>query len=189
MEDKKKPGEKVLIPTTFTVFHLGQVDGAPERLSEALPEPAGDRNEQGDRLIAASPAKVFHGGNRAYYSPAMDTIHLPHYEQFRDAASYYSTAFHEMAHSTGHAQRLGRDLTGRFGSSSYAVEELVAEMSASFTACQVGTEMAPREDHAQYLKHWLSVLREDARHIANIASAAQKATNFILALDSTPEGE
>ena len=70
------------------------------------------------------------GGDRACYVPALDEIHLPALAQFDNAAAYYSTAAHEHMHWTGHASRLGRDLSGRFRDQAYGAEELVAELGA-----------------------------------------------------------
>ncbi|TIW01739.1 MAG: antirestriction protein, partial [Mesorhizobium sp.] len=71
---------------------------------------------------------IRHGGDRAFYSPALDFIQMPPFETFRDAQAYYATISHESTHWTRHATRLDRDLGGkRFGDDGYSREELVAE--------------------------------------------------------------
>ena len=99
------------------------------------------------------------GGNRACYQPGTDTIHLPDLAQFDQAAHFYATSAHEHVHWTGHADRLARDLTGRFGSDAYAAEELVAELGAAMWCGQAGISATTRADHAAYLAGWLRVLR------------------------------
>src|SRR3546814_4708696 len=79
----------------------------------------------------------------------------------RDQINFYRTAFHELSHWTGHAKRLGRDQSGRFGSKPYAREELCAEISAAFICAALG--IVPTVRHADYVGSWLEVLREDNR--------------------------
>src|SRR5215203_4791621 len=79
--------------------------------------------------------------------------------QFAQASDYYSTAAHEHVHWTGHASRLQRDLSGRFGDHAYGAEELVAELGAAFWCAQFELAQATREDHAAYLGDWLALLQ------------------------------
>jgi antirestriction protein ArdC len=92
-----------------------------------------------------------------------------------------------MTHWTGPKHRLDRDLSGHFGSSSYAVEELVAELGASFLCAQLGIRTEPRRDHAPYIKSWLDVLRADPRALVSAASQAQAAVEFLIAHSPTSE--
>lgn len=59
----------------------------------------------------------------------LNQIILPLRTQFSNIDSFYSTALHEMAHSTAIIDNFKRE-TGLFGTSSYAKEELVAETTA-----------------------------------------------------------
>lgn len=174
---------KRLFARASYAFNVAQVDGY------SIEEPQGpgfDADERCEALIAASGADIREGGNRAYYSPGEDYIKLPPRSSFvgSDTSSpreaYYSTAFHELTHWTGHETRLGRDLSGRFKSEAYAAEELVAELGAAFLCADMGVTPAPREDHAQYLAHWLKILKGDSRAIFTAASAADKAARFLL---------
>src|SRR5207244_2341322 len=101
-------------------------------------------------------------------------------EAFENAESFYATSAHEHAHWSGHSSRLARDLTGRFGSDSYAAEELVAELAAAFVAASRGIETTPRADHAHYLGSWLTVLRSDSRAVYAGATAAQAAADYLV---------
>ena len=120
--------------------------------------------------------------NRAYYSPATDTIVLPEISQFTEKAEYYSTAFHEAVHSTGHHSRLNRITdVAQFGSESYSKEELVAELGASFLVNSAGLETASSFQHSvAYVDGWLSVLKGDKRFVVSAAGQAEKALQLIL---------
>src|SRR5262249_17083579 len=92
--------------------------------------------------------------------------------------NFHRTALHEISHLTGAAHRLNRDLSGRFGSKKYSQEEIVAEISAAYTCAALG--IVPTVRHADYLGHWIEVLKEDSRAIIRAASKASKAANYIL---------
>jgi antirestriction protein ArdC len=119
----------------YTVFNVEQIDGLPA-LYYAKAAPALDaasRIERAEKFFAATGASIHHGGTSAFYRPSTDTVHLPPFESFRDADSYYATLAHECIHYTGHKSRLDRAFDGqRFGSNAYAQEELVAELGAAF---------------------------------------------------------
>jgi len=104
---------------------------------------------------------------------------MPPFEAFQDAVAYYATLSHEATHWTGVRSRLDRDLTGRFGSESYAAEELVAELGAAFLCGSLGLANEPRPDHAAYVASWLKVLRSDSRAIFTVASKAQQAADYL----------
>jgi antirestriction protein ArdC len=164
-----------------TVFNAEQVEGDPrsdEDEPTELPEGA-DPIEHLDEFLAATGAQIEHGGDRAYYRPGTDTIALPPIEQFHSTEGYYGTALHELTHWTGAKPRLDRDLRNRFGSEAYAVEELIAELGATFLSAEFGVEAEPRADHAQYLKSWLKVLREDNKAIVTAASRAADAADYL----------
>ncbi len=86
---------------------------------------------------------------------------------------------HELTHWTASAHRCNRDLSGRFGSDAYAMEELVAELGAAFLCAELGITVEPRIDHAQYLAHWLNVLKADKRAIFTAASKAAEASAYL----------
>jgi len=94
----------------------------------------------------------------------------------------YSTAFHEMVHSTGHKSRLDRlEKTAFFGSEAYSKEELIAEIGAAALVNHVGLETAHSfRNNAAYVQNWLQVLRNDKRFIVSAAGKAEKAVNLIL---------
>ena len=128
-----------------------------------------------------------HGESRAYYMPALDMVNMPAKELFKTDEQYYSVAFHEFAHSTGHASRLNRkEVTdgSKFGSHDYSIEELVAEMTAVFLCHETGIQ-APFDNSIAYLKSWLKAFKNDTKMIMTASSRAQKATDYIL--NRTPD--
>ena len=122
--------------------------------------------------------------NRAYYSPLRDTVVVPMLSQFEHPEEYYSTAFHELTHSTGAPTRLERmRLTelAAFGSEKYSKEELVAELGAAMLVnnCGIESERSFRNS-AGYIQGWLEALNNDQRLIVSAASRAEKAVKYIL---------
>jgi len=103
------------------------------------------------------------GGDRACFVPSKDLIQMPDRYRFVEREAYYSTLCHELVHWSGAAKRLDRDLKGRFGTECYAVEELVAELGAAFLCADLGISLEPREDHAAYVRSWLTVLKADKK--------------------------
>jgi antirestriction protein ArdC len=177
--DDDTASRRGLLARVFTVFAAEQADGA-ERYQVTEPtRPMPERLADGEAYFAEVGARVVTGGDRACYVPARDEIHLPALGRFDQASAFYSTAAHEHVHWTGHASRLGRDLTGRFGDRAYGAEELIAELGAAFWCAQFGLEPATREDHAAYLGDWLAILRADARALVAACSQAQQALDHL----------
>jgi antirestriction protein ArdC len=108
---------------------------------------------------------------------------MPHRDTFESPETYYATLYHELAHSTGHPSRVGRDgieNVNSFASDSYSREELIAEMSSAFLCGVAGISPAVVSNSAAYLQSWISRLRGDSRLLISAASAAQKAADYIL---------
>jgi antirestriction protein ArdC len=163
----------------FTVFNVAQCDGLAGDLATVPPPvPDGLILPEVEALIRASGADLRLGGDKAFYSPTLDYIQVPRPEAYFEPINWHRTALHELGHWSGAPTRLGRDLSGSYGSKSYAREELVAEMTAAFTCATLG--ITPTVRHADYIGSWLEVLREDDRAIVRAASAASKAAEFLL---------
>ena len=170
----------------YNVFHIDQCEGLNPRHTNAMPNTA-SADQTADAIITAycerEGVKLIHEeGDRAFYRPATDSITLPHMAQFTATAEYYSTAFHELTHSTGHASRLNRlEKVAFFGTEAYSKEELVAEIGASALVNQVGLETANSfRNSAAYVQNWLQVLKNDKRFIVSASGKAEKAVNLIL---------
>jgi antirestriction protein ArdC len=107
---------------------------------------------------------------------------VPRPEAYFEPINWHRTALHELGHWVGHGSRLGRDLSGSFGSVLYAKEELVAEMTSAFVCASLG--IVPTVRHADYIGSWLELMRGDDRAIVRAASAASKAADYLLAFRS-----
>jgi len=162
----------------YNVFNREQCDGLPE--PEASPVASlseQERHERAERFMGATGAEIRHGGGRAFYSPHGDYVQLPPFATFRDGASYYGTACHELAHWSGQPSRCNRTFGGRFGDDAYAAEELVAELGAAFLCAELGID--GQLQHPEYLGNWLQVLRNDKRAIFTAASKAREAAEYL----------
>lgn len=177
------------------VFNAAQVDGFDAGQTVDLPDrPRFDPIARTEAFVALSGAVVEEAGDKACYIPAIDKILMPERRRFIDTATssaaecFYSTLLHELTHWTGAASRLGRDLTGRFGKEAYAMEELVAELGAAFLCADLGITPSVREDHASYIRNWLTVLKSDKKAIFTAASKASEAANWLMAkeIDDLP---
>ena len=125
------------------------------------------------------PIKPIHGDN-AYYSISKKEIVIPEKSQFKDGESFYTNLGHEMAHSTGAENQLGRLQPTSFGSKEYAREELVAELSAALVTQRYGMTKHLKEDSASYLKSWLDSLNESPEFIKTILTDVKKASSMII---------
>jgi antirestriction protein ArdC len=195
---KDEKGQYVLLvlARTFALFNVAQVDGLQdvpqvERIGEAEWSPA-----QAAEAVAAGyedGPTVGEGGNSASYNPARDHVQMPDRGRFQEATDWHATLFHELAHSTGHEDRLNRpdlvDPKATFGSKKYAREELTAEMAAAMLCTVAGINAAPlTERHAAYVQHWAERIGEDPKLVVIAAQRAQKAADRILGPDQEPAG-
>lgn len=121
-------------------------------------------------------------GDRAYYSPSLDEVVVPTKEQFNEVAEYYSTVFHELAHSTGHSTRLNRiKATAGFGSNDYGKEELVAEITSSAVLNEAGIETASSfRNSTAYIQNWRNAIKGDNKLVVHASTKAQKAFEMIM---------
>lgn len=163
------------VARAYSVFNADQIEGY--EAPAIVPLSESERIEAAERFFRAIPASVAKAGRTPCYHPATDTIEMGPFENFKSAVGYYAVLAHEMIHWT--APRLDRDLSGRFGSEAYAMEELVAELGAAFTIANIGIPSEPRRDHAPYIDSWLKVLKADSRAIFTAASKAQAAADYL----------
>lgn len=132
------------------------------------------------------------GTDSAYYSPTEHEVHLPSVEQFKSVAEYYSTAFHELVHSTGHKSLLNRFEKGstRFGSDVYSKEELVAEIGTACILHRLGIETDDSfKNSTAYIQNWVKQLKEDKKMIVSASSKAEKAVQLIFGEVETNEAD
>lgn len=176
----------------YRVFNVAQTQGLPEVYYEVIPpQPltVWERMDRVEALLDSTGAQIdIREFNQAYYSPREDKIVLPLREQFKDAAAFAGTAFHELGHWTGHPNRLNRAGGQRFGDAAYSQEELICELGSAFLCASVGITKTIT-NHAAYIQSWLGILKEDPRAIVGLASQAQKIADYVQASsqDRLPE--
>jgi antirestriction protein ArdC len=193
-EKKGKTVRKRLLTLRYyTVFNVAQTEGCkfPKKVQaslDALNAPVEGAIEF-DPIAEAEaiwqgfkdrPLVHFDGGDRAYYVPSEDSIHLPKKENFLSNFKFYRTLFHEGSHSTGHRDRLNRDMANFFGTHEYGVEELTADFATAFLSSMAGLPDDIIEDTASYIGGWIEKIKADPKLVITAAGRAQKACDYIL---------
>ena len=179
--------DKKVIPLVrmYTVFNVEQCQDL--KIPELEGQEIEDSSHPDSESILTVPI-IKHGGNEAYYSKSRDFIALPARDRFESLEFYYSTAFHEIVHWTGHPTRLHRKFGKRFGDQDYAFEELVAEIGSAFLGANTGISFEGMR-HPEYINSWLQILKKDNRAIFSAAAKAQTATDFVLNKSGLAAGE
>jgi len=178
----------------YYVFNIAQIDDLPEVISiPFMPDdlyPISDC----DKIIEMMPncPTIKHGKQKAYYDPLEDYINMPKQGSFGSPTAYYCTLFHELIHSTGHQSRLNRKEIvepNNFGSDMYSIEELTAEIGACYLNSVTGIVNKEFDNSVAYIKGWIEVLRNDKRFIVFASGQAQRATDYILNVQSYQKSE
>lgn len=180
----------------YNVFSLSQCEGVSPRWAASISQSVSDLkpDDAADTIIKdyvhrSGVRLTITESDQAFYRPSTDEIVIPQLSQYLQVAEYYSTAFHEMVHSTGHGSRLNRisDIAA-FGSHEYSREELTAELGSAFLVNSCGLETTESfSNSAAYLAGWLKVLKNDKRLLVSAAGAAEKAVNLILGKEADPD--
>lgn len=170
-----------IIPKVFAVFNLDQCEDSPAK-SELLGEQTvlneSERESKVDEVIKNSGAKIFEDGSAPHYNPSKDEIHVPKFESFTNSGAFADTVLHELGHWTGAKNRLNRDMSGVFGSESYAKEELRAEIASMMMCDRLGIKHNVQNQYS-YINEWLKVLKKDKKEIFNAANDASKIVKFL----------
>ncbi len=179
--------DRFMMLRTFNVFSASQADGLPQKFYDKPAEGAVEVHEGAESVFGGyvdrESISVSYGGDRAFYTPALDSIRLPKPESFESSDHFYATAFHEAAHSTGAAARLTRpgvtDMDA-FGTHQYSREELVAEFASALVLGTLGLDKPNVvENQAAYLASWKSRLTDDPQALVWAAGRAEKAADLI----------
>lgn len=162
------------------IFNASQIEGVPE-------QPILDTNQINDSLLDRIIENM--GVNykelpqdKAYYNMIEDSVVLPPKNAFDDEGSYYSTKLHELAHATGHETRLNRDMSGRFGSEEYALEELRADIGSAFLMANFGLQFDEKhiQNHLAYVQGWSDILERNPQCILEAIKDAEKIEEYIV---------
>lgn len=180
LKNGRKETEFKLSTRYTAVFNACDIEGMSELPQLHNPDVSVD--ELVTKLSDAMKVQIINdGGNRAYYSPHQDMIHLPKPENFTGTYAYNATALHELSHSTGHPSRLNRPQGGFFGSEEYAYEELVAEMCSCFMGVNLTAEATPEhiENHKAYVQSWINEIRDKPESLIRAIKDAQAAASYM----------
>ena len=189
-KDGKEEIRKIPLLRYYNVFHISQVlnvtsnrskthyDTQPIERAEKVFRDYIER-EQIDLCIG--------DGNRAFYSPMMDSITLPSLTQFERAEEFYCTAFHECGHSTmpsSRCNRVGDNQDARFGNPAYSKEELVAEITSATIMHSLRLETPESfRNSCAYIQNWIQVLKNDKKFIVSASGRAERAAKYILNME------
>ena len=167
----------------YRVFNADIIDGIPAKAKREI-DPNGI-NERAENVLTYwndNEAQIIYGGNQAFYRVATDEIHLPNREDFLDMNEFYSTALHEIGHSTGHETRLNRKLENKFGTEDYAIEELKAEIASLFLEQDLEIQVSEKhiENNSRYIKSWHDRIAEDPNLLFTAISDADKISRYVI---------
>lgn len=153
-----------------------------EQLAVCVTEGMRYKDELIDKIQKGMDLQILNdGGDRAYYSPKTDSVHLPEKDTFYNSYAYNATALHELSHATGAEKRLNRDIRNVFGTEKYAYEELVAEISACFMSEHIQIEQTEEHvnNHKAYIQSWTKALSEKPEMLMKAIRDAEKAANYL----------
>ena len=184
-EETEKKGRTAPIIRYYHVFRIEDCEGID--LTQFKAEEGNPSSIEAAEAIVmgmqSRPKIVEKSGKEAFYCPSTDTVQIPSRSQFPKIEEFYSTLFHELSHSTGHADRLGRKtLTelAAFGSANYGKEELVAEFGASFLCGEARIDNTTVKNSASYIDSWKKAIKADSKLVLQAAGLGQKAADYIL---------
>lgn len=168
----------------YRVFNGDVIEGIPEQ-KKGEHDTTG-YNARAENLISywsETESPIRYGGSAAFYSPQTDEIRLPKKEAFVDMPEFYSTALHEIGHSTGHEKRLNHVMSTDRKTPEYAEEELRAEIASMFIEQDLGVEVKEKhiENNSAYIGAWKSKIKEDPNILFKAIADAERITKFIMA--------
>lgn len=166
----------------YTVFNGDLIDGIPEKETVVSDESAkSERTEKFLEFWSENETKIVYGGGQAFYSPKRDEIHLPPREDFYSLQEFYSTALHELGHSTGHERRLNRKLNTDKKSAEYAIEELRAEIASLFMEQDFEISVNEKEvrNNSAYIQSWKAAIKDDPNVLFTAIADAENITKYV----------
>lgn len=178
----------------YNVFHIDDTEGIESKIVKVeadntikpIEKAEAVVNDYVERESKATGFKFINNieSSRAYYSPSADEVVVPNLSQYAIPEEYYSTAFHELTHSTMHEKRCNRKEENKmaaFGSEDYSREELVAELGAAMLCNRIGIEAEKAfKNSVGYIQSWLKALKNDPKMIVWASGRAEKAAKYIL---------
>jgi len=189
MSDGKLRYLKTFSVKFYKVFNIAQCEGIePKVMDEVISDVTNEPIEIAENISKSyidrqGNLKLVHFDDKAYYSVSRDIVNMPKLDTFIDSDSYYKVLFHELAHSTGHEDRLNRKTlleVNKWGDKTYAKEELVAEISAMYLVGMLGLEPKDNESNSQaYIKGWCKYLEDKPKECVYAMQQATKVVDYI----------
>lgn len=191
-DNKKNNNNEIVFLKHYTVFQVGRDTEGIELRAVSKPEISNDPIIEAEQLLKNYQEKqkieiAQDGGNRAFYRPSTDSIHLPRMEVFHSSEEFYATALHEVVHSTGHKSRLNRLEITSFGSEKYGKEELVAEFGSAMLCDKIGISPKTIDNQAAYIQNWSKAIKQDKNLVVRAATKAMEAADFVLGIERYQE--
>jgi len=183
-KDPDREEDFILMSRTYTVFNAEQIKDIPEiPFTNNVDIDLVRANR--DTLLQNMNLNFREGGTEAYYAPFTDCITMPPDAFFKDTYGYMATLLHEAGHATGHQSRLNRDLSGGFGSESYAKEELRAEIASAFTAQALGLgessiDPSTINNHKAYIQSWIKCIEDQPNELFAAIKDASEISDYLL---------
>ena len=166
----------------YRVFNGDVINGIPAlEKTEINPMEKVDRVEKLLDYWNENEAKIVYGGSQAYYRPKTDEIHLPNREKFFSMQEFYSTALHELGHSTGHESRLNRNIENLFGTPDYALEELRAEIASMFIEqdLEIQVDAEHKRNNSAYIAAWKKEIKDNPNALFTAITDADKIAKYV----------
>lgn len=185
-KDGEEEGQNRFVIRNSHVFNLDLVSGIDADSVNVDPVGQASLDQDAQAVVTSylerEKLTVSHGSPA--YVPAIDAVRMPSVDEVLTTDEYYSTYFHELAHSTGHPRRLcrfGTDI-GRFESKEeYSKEELIAEITAAMLCHGSGVDsQSSIKNSAAYIQGWSRFIKEEAEAFLAAVNQAYKARAFIL---------
>ena len=176
----------------YRVFNGDVIEGIPaiEKM-EINPMEKVDKVEELLDYWNDNEAKIIYGGTQAFYKPKTDEIHLPNRDKFFSMQEFYSTALHELGHSTGHANRLNRNIENLFGSPEYALEELRAEIASMFIEqdLEIQVDDEHKRNNSAYISAWKQEIKDNPNALFTAITDADKIAKYVAQKASVKKNE
>lgn len=167
----------------YTVFNASLIDGIPEKKIDYARNMINE-DEVIKKISQGIGVEIIESKNStsAFYTPSEDYIKIPAKEQFKSQGDYVSTTLHELAHATGHKDRLNRSQEGQFGSKEYAFEELIAEITSSFMGEYIKEPISDEmlDKHKAYIQSWTKGIKDDKNFLFKAIKEAEIASDYMI---------
>lgn len=181
-EEERLPMDFSLVSRHYVVFNAECIEGIPtlektEEINQNI-----TMNDMCQNLIDNMEVGYDEFGDQPCYSPMFDKVIMPPRNNFKSQHLFDSTLLHELSHATGHISRLNRDMSGSFGSESYAVEELRAEFSSVFLSQYIDANLSQMhlDNHKAYIKSWITLIKKDPNVLFKAIKDAEEISDYMI---------